>query len=240
MRTFWWLGVNRTIEDCWRYHVKIFLSTIKIFSLLIISLLEIFIVKCGLVTKLLRWGLIISCEHCRAVIRRQPARKYYLSRSDVWYWKTIFNIFDNIKTNHVTGLPEYKNHVTAFVSTIRQSKWFRHHIKIFELVLDCESLHDFEIKLNCFQFHSRVTPDSHRDRLDAIIYEILWCGDTALLISVTCCFVCQQLNQLKVKHEILTEHQSCIMEGSQLRYIITSPDRNNWNTETVGVDCDQV
>ena len=112
--------------------------------------------------------------------------------------------------------------------------------KKFELVLDCESLHDFEIKLNCFQFHSRVTPDSHRDRLDAIIYEILWCGDTALLISVTCCFVCQQLNQLKVKHEILTEHQSCIMEGSQLRYIITSPDRNNWNTETVGVDCDQV
>ena len=35
-----------------------------------------------LVTKLLHWRLIISCEHCRAIIRRQPTRKYYLSRSE--------------------------------------------------------------------------------------------------------------------------------------------------------------
>ena len=170
MRTFLWLGVNRTIEDFCCYHIsqdnKNIVSPHHITSHhLIMSLLKIFIVKCGLVTKLLGWGIIISCEHSRVIIRRQPARKYYLSRSDVRYWKTIFNIFDDIKTNHVTGLPEYKNHVTAFVSTsikmISSSQWSQN--KIVELVLDCESLDDFDItKLLSVSF-IRVTPDSHTD-----------------------------------------------------------------------------
>ena len=39
------------------------------------------------------------------------------------YWRTIFNISDDIKTNHGPGLPEYKNHVTdSCVAWLRQSK----------------------------------------------------------------------------------------------------------------------
>ena len=120
-----WLGVNRTIEDSCRYHVKIFLRTIKIFSPLIISLLEIFIVVWMLVTQLLHWGIIISSQLSRAVIRRQPGNIISPGQTEDWsgcvglgweYWKTIFNISDDIKTNHGPGRPEYKNHVTAFVS----------------------------------------------------------------------------------------------------------------------------
>ena len=146
-RTFWWLGVNRTIEDPCLYHVKIFLRTIKIFSPLIISLLEIFIVKWGLVTKLLHWGIIISSEHSRVIIRRQPARKYYLPRSDwggEWKWciGKPFSIFLMI-SRQIMSRVCLNTKIMSQPSCLRQSKWFR-HIDIVELVLDCESLDDFE------------------------------------------------------------------------------------------------
>ena len=244
MRTFLWLGVNRTIEDPCLYHVKIFLRTIKIFSPLIISLLEIFIVKWGLVTKLLHWGIIISSEHSRVIIRRQPARKYYLPRSDwggEWKWciGKPFSIFLMI-SRQIMSRVCLNTKIMSQPSCLRQSIWFR-HIDIVELVLDCESLDDFEIELNCYQFDSRVTPVSHTDRLDAIILNIvMWWHCLANISHVPCCLSTiksQTWEIVRAPEFYFSELYDRPISGGDSGI---HPDINNWNTETVGLHCDQI
>ena len=248
MRTFLWLGVNRTIEDPCLYHVKIFLRTIKIFSPLIISLLEIFIVKWGLVTKLLHWGIIISSEHSRVIIRRQPARKYYLSRSE-WGVERMRGE-RGVLENHFQYFWWYQDKSCPGSAWIQKSC---HSLRVYvnqndfviSILLNwswtANPSMTLKIELNCYQFDSRVTPVSHTDRLDAIILNIvMWWHCLANISHVPCCLSTiksQTWEIVRAPEFYFSELYDRPISGGDSEF---HPDINNWNTETVGLYCDQI